>query len=83
MAGGPPKLHVSVDDCGGPQSLHLTPGQRADSAEALQLLEDIEAGMTAVADKAYDANAILARIARRGDSACMLRSRPRTHNQYH
>lgn len=65
------KLHVLVDDCGGPRSLHLTPGQRADSAEALRLLEDIEAGMTVVADKAYDTNAILARIADAGATAAI------------
>lgn len=45
--------------------MELTPGQRADSPQALALLEGLDP-QAVVADKAYDTNAIVKDLAERG-----------------
>ena len=45
---------------GGPSQLMLTPGQAGDAPVAAALLEDLAAGATLIADRAYDTNAIRA-----------------------
>ena len=57
------KIHAVVDGNGQPKALGLSRGQAADCTEAEALLAEIEAGMTVIADKAYDTNAILEHIA--------------------
>jgi len=52
------KIHALVDADGRPVRLALTPGQAGDAPEALPLIEDIDAGATLIADRAYDTNAI-------------------------
>lgn len=56
------KIHVTVDALGNPLRLLLTGGQRADSTQALALLEgfDFEA---VLADRGYDTDKILELIA--------------------
>ena len=50
-----------VDALGNPLRLTLTPGQWADSPQALTLLKDTDC-QAVIADKAYDTNAILAHL---------------------
>ena len=47
-----------VDALGNPLPIHLTPGQWADSPQALALLVEIDC-QALVADKAYDTNAMV------------------------
>ena len=55
------KLHALVDGAGRPVAMTLTAGQVHDSRAALGLMEGLRTGQTLMADKAYDADAILAR----------------------
>ena len=52
-------IHASVDGNGQPTALFLSPGQAVDCTAAETLLADIEAGMTVIANTAYDTNATL------------------------
>jgi transposase len=52
------KIHALVDAEGRPVKLILTPGQAGDAPAAASLLEDLAAGATLIADRAYDTNAI-------------------------
>ena len=59
-------IHAVVDGKGQPKALGLTPGQAADCTAAETLLAEVDAGMTVIADKAYDTDAILDRLADAG-----------------
>ena len=59
------KIHVVVDALGNPLRIELTPGQWADSQQALILLEGIDC-QAVVADKAYDTNAIVDHLTDQG-----------------
>lgn len=63
------KVHAVVDGKGQPRVLGLSPGNAADCTQAEALLAEIEAGMTVIADKAYDTNAILTQVAEAGATA--------------
>ncbi len=63
------RIHAAVDGNGQPTTLFLSPGQAADCTAAETLLADFEAGMTVIADKAYDTNAILDHLAAVGATA--------------
>ena len=56
-------IHASVDGNGQPTALFLSPGQAVDCTAAETLLADIKAGMTVIADTAYDTNSILDHLA--------------------
>jgi transposase len=59
------KLHALADSLGNPLTFRLTAGQQGDAPQALPLLDGLTA--TAVlADKAYDADAILQAVAAGG-----------------
>lgn len=59
------KIHAVVDALGNPLRIHLTAGQRADSPQALNLLEGLDS-QAIIADKAYDTNAILRNLTEQG-----------------
>jgi len=63
------KLHALVDGAGRPVAMTLTAGQVHDSRAALGLMEGLRTGQTLMADKAYDADAILARCRAAGARA--------------
>ena len=52
------KIHALVDAEGRPVRIALTPGQTHDGKAAGGLLTDLEPGMTLLADRAYDSDAI-------------------------
>jgi len=52
------KIHVVVDALGNPVAMSLTPGQQSDLSQAEPLLEEVEP-QAFLADKAYDANALI------------------------
>ena len=60
------KIHALVDAEGRPVRLILTPGQAGDAPVAPELLADLRAGATLIADRAYDTDAIRALAAKRG-----------------
>ena len=60
------KLHALVDGLGRPVALQLTPGQVPDSKVAIGMLEALKPGQVLMADKAYDADAILAAVRAKG-----------------
>lgn len=57
------KVHMAVDGQGRPLRFILTPGQRGDVTQAVALLEGLTPKRV-LADKAYDANALRAYIAK-------------------
>jgi transposase len=59
------KIHLAVDALGNPVSIHLSPGQDADSTHAERLLGDHEPEAV-LADKAYDTNQLVDTITERG-----------------
>ena len=63
------KLHVLVDGCGLPIRIVLSPGQASDKTMAPALLEDLPSGCDLVADRGYDAKAVLGCVAARGGRA--------------
>ena len=58
------KIHAVVDALGNPVVLSLTPGQAADITQAEPLLERIEP-VALIADKGYDANALVEKLQER------------------
>ena len=76
------KLHVVVDGCGLPLRVVLSPGQASDKAVAPALLTDLAPGRDLVADRGYDAKALLDLVAARGGRAhiptCRDRKRQRS-----
>jgi transposase len=76
------KLHVVVDGGGLPLKIVLSPGQASDKAVAPALLTDLASGRDLVADRGYDAKALLDLVAARGGRAhiptCRDRKRQRS-----
>jgi len=76
------KLHVVVDGCGLPLRVVLSPGQASDKAVAPALLTDLAPGRDLVADRGYDAKALLDLVAAGGGRAhiptCRDRKRQRS-----
>ena len=67
--GGPTtKIHAIVDALGNPVALSLTPGQAADITQAVPLLDQVEPEAF-LADKGYDADALIATLEERGHQA--------------
>jgi transposase len=59
------KIHAIVDALGNPVAISLTPGQQSDLSQAGPLLEKIEP-QAFLADKAYDADALIEELETRG-----------------
>lgn len=81
------KLHALVDALGNPLSLRLTAGQAADIHQAEPLLESVLPGAKAViADKSYDADALIEHIEQAGAEAVIPprahRKQPRAYDQH-
>jgi len=62
------KIHIVVDALGNPVEFVLTAGQEADVTEAPALIDATQAGAY-LADKAYDSDAVVAAVQRRGAEA--------------
>ena len=60
------KIHALVDANGNPIVLKLSAGQVHDGRSAADMLATIGAGQVLLADRAYDSNALRARLAERG-----------------
>jgi transposase len=75
------KLHALVDGRGRPVALKLTAGQVHDSKVAPELMRALRPGQTFMADKAYDADAILARCRAAGAEPNIPPKSCRTHPQ--
>ena len=63
------KIHVTVDALGNPLRCLLSAGQVADITHAQALIVGLEDVQALLADKAYDANALLQYLAARGIEA--------------
>ena len=59
------KIHAIVDALGNPVALSLTPGQTADITQAVPLLDQVEPDAF-LADKGYDADALIETLEERG-----------------
>ena len=59
------KIHVIVDAVGNPVAVSLTPGQASDISQAEPLLDTVDP-KAFLADKAYDADALIATLEERG-----------------
>ena len=68
MGGFSTKIHILVDALGNPVEFILTGGQEADVTQAGPLMEGHRAG-AAIADKAYDSDAVVAAAKRQGAEA--------------
>jgi transposase len=62
------KIHAAVDALGNPLRWYLTAGEGADIKQADALIEGLSI-QAVIADKAYDADAFLTRIAAQGAAA--------------
>ena len=60
------KIHALVDANGNPIALKLTEGQAADGKSASDMLSNLSAGQTLLADRAYDSDALRKSLADRG-----------------
>ena len=60
------KIHALVDANGNPIALKLTEGQAGDGKSASDMLDQIAAGQTLLADRAYDSDALRDTLAARG-----------------
>ena len=63
------KIHALVDANGLPIALKLTEGQAHDGKSAADMLSDIGAGQTLLADRAYDSDTLRRQLADRGACA--------------
>ncbi len=63
------KINAVVDGSGLPVALSIAPGQASDQAAVPDLVERIAPGRDLIADRGYDAVAILDRVAARGGRA--------------
>lgn len=63
------KIHAAVDGLGNLGRFRLTGGERHDITEAANLLDGLEQVGTVLADKAFDAASLLARIRELGAKA--------------
>jgi transposase len=62
------KIHALVDALGNPVGFSLTPGQASDLGQAEPMLADVEP-RAFLADKAYDADALVEALEQRGITA--------------
>jgi transposase len=60
------KIHALVDANGLPILLKITPGQAHDGRSAADMLDSLAAGDVLLADRAYDSDALRAKMADRG-----------------
>ena len=60
------KIHAMVDEGGRPRRMHLSPGQASDCGGAVALPGGLGAGTLPIADRVYDTNSILERVAAAG-----------------
>ena len=60
------KIHALVDAMGLPIVLKLTAGQAHDGRSAEDMFDTLRTGNILLADRAYDSNALRARLAKRG-----------------
>jgi len=60
------KIHALVDAMGLPIVLKLTAGQAHDGRSAEDMFDTVRTGNILLADRAYDSNALRARLAKRG-----------------
>ncbi len=60
------KIHALVDALGLPIVLKLTAGQAHDGRSAEDMFDTVRTGNILLADRAYDSNALRARLAKRG-----------------
>lgn len=60
------KIHALVDAEGRPVALKITEGQAHDGRSAADMLGGLGAGQTLLGDRAYDSDALRARIAEQG-----------------
>lgn len=74
------KLHAAGDALGNPLAFRLTAGQQGDAPQALPLLDGITA-TAVIADKAYDADAILTAVAAGGALAVIPPKATRIHQR--
>ena len=74
------KLHAAGDALGNPLAFRLTAGQQGDAPQALPLLGRLGA-QAVIADKAYDADAILAAVAAGGALAVIPPRATRIHQR--
>jgi len=58
------RIHVIVDAVGNPVAVSLTPGQASDISQAEPLLDTVDP-KAFLADKAYDADALIATLEER------------------
>jgi transposase len=70
------KIHILVDALGNPVEFLLTAGQEADVTQAEPLIDGHEADAF-IADKAYDSDAVVAAVERRGAEAVIPRRKNR------
>nr|WP_235035209.1 IS5 family transposase [Roseomonas sp. 18066] len=75
------KIHAAVDGAGLPLVLLVSPGQASDKAAAPALIEHLQPGRDLVADRGYDARAILDLVAARGGQAHIPTQRDRKHQR--
>src|SRR5260370_8467669 len=75
------KLHASVNGLGLPVELRLTPGQQADITQAELLLEGYQPDAV-LADKGYDADALVKSIEAKGGEAVIPPKSNRKEPQY-
>jgi transposase len=79
------KVHVSVSGLGLPVEFRLTPGQRADVAQAEPLLDGYSPAAV-IADKAYDSDGLVKPIETKGAEAVIPpkvnRKQPRDFDRY-
>ena len=68
MGGFSTKIHILVDALGNPVEFILTGGQQADVTQAEPLMLGHQADAV-IADKAYDSDAVVAAVERRGAEA--------------
>jgi transposase len=68
------KIHIALDALGNPLRLLLTAGQRHDSPQAAHLIEDYEP-LVLIADKGYDAVALVGSVTAKGIMAGIRRKR--------
>src|SRR5690606_29741484 len=60
------KIHALVDAAGRPILLKLTEGQAHDGRSAADMFETVQAGHVLLADRAYDSDALRAKLTERG-----------------
>ena len=65
------KIHMSCNEYGLPLQFHLSAGNRHDAPYACLFLENLQPFQSVLADRAYDADAIIRMIEDKGSQACI------------